>query len=59
MATRKKRFVRSKNAEYDADAAVYANFMADLLSGSVTATGLTESRDGRGRLLLDYDDPNG
>jgi len=38
---------------------LYAAFIAELLDGTVTATKLIESEDGKGRLRITYDDPNG
>jgi hypothetical protein len=36
-----------------------AAFIGDLLAGTITATTLTETRDGRGRIIrLDYEDPS-
>jgi hypothetical protein len=37
---------------------MYAEFMADLLDGTIKATKLIEKRTGP-KLDLDYDDPNG
>ena len=42
------------------EAHTFAEFMADLLDGTINAEKLIEVRDGQGRLvLLQYDDPNG
>jgi len=57
MATRRKSFKAKREAPSDKHQ--YAAFIADLLDGTVKASKLVESRDGRGRLVLDYDDPNG
>lgn len=57
MATRRKKYDPVRPAPSDQHQ--YAAFIADLLGGRVKASKLVESRDGRGRLVLDYDDPNG
>ena len=59
MATRRRRFVRTQQPADESDSATYANFIADLLDGQVAATRIVTSRDGRGKLVIDYDDPNG
>lgn len=56
MATRKTFIPKGKTPT---DAHRYAAFVADLLDGTVKATKLIESRDGSGKLVLEYDDPNG
>jgi hypothetical protein len=58
MAAKKKKFAPSGRAPV-VDAQIYAAFIADLLSGTVKAEKLYESRTPPGRLTLDYDDPNG
>jgi hypothetical protein len=37
----------------------YAAFIADVLAGDIAAEKLIESRNGAGKLKLEYDDPNG
>lgn len=37
----------------------YADFIADLLSGTIQATKLEESRAPRANFALNYDDPDG
>ena len=59
MAQRRIRYVKTKSPERFEPPALYANFMGDLLAGKVTANKLIESRDARGNLVLDYDDPTG
>lgn len=57
MASKKKTF--SPKSKRDDDPAVYAEFMASVLDGTVKATDCIEVRKGNGKLQLDYDDPNG
>lgn len=38
---------------------LYAAFAADLLDGTITATRLVATRNGAGKLELEYDDPTG
>jgi len=57
MASRRKPFSPSVRAKRDAQ--LYAASIAALLDGTVKADKLIETRDGRGRLRLAYDDPNG
>lgn len=59
MAQRRIRYVRTKSPEAFGPEMTYANFMADLLAGKVTANKLVESRAVTGHLVLDYDDPTG
>lgn len=59
MAARRKAYGRTKHPERFEPQDVYANFVGDLLSGTVTATKLVETRDPKGNLVLTYDDPNG
>ncbi len=58
MASRRKKY-NPHRGPIPGDAALYAEFLADLLDGTVKATKLIEARLGNGRLDLDYDDPNG
>lgn len=53
MASRKTR--PASNAQ---DKVQYAELMKAILAGTVTATKVIESRDGQGKLVLQYDDPN-
>ncbi len=41
------------------DAHVYAEFIKDLLDGTVKATQLIDGRNGQGKPAFQYDDPNG
>jgi hypothetical protein len=59
MAQRRIRYERTKSPEAFEPPSVYANFMADLLAGKITPTKLVETKDARGNLALDYDDPSG
>lgn len=59
MATRRKNFNRHNHPERFEPEDVYADFMKDLLSGTIVAVKLVETRNGRGNLVLTYDDPNG
>ena len=56
MATRRKRFRPTGRAETPAH--MYAQFVAALLAGTITAEAIIESTE-NGRVVLDYDDPNG
>lgn len=58
MATRRIRFVSKRPELFEPDQQ-RALFLADLLSGRVTATRFFESRDIRGNAVIDYDDPTG
>jgi hypothetical protein len=59
MASAKKRYTPHRGPT-PTDAHVYAEFVKDLLDGTIKATALDDRRDGQGRLRpLDYDDPNG
>lgn len=58
MATRRIRYV-SRHPELFEPVQQRAQFAADILSGRVTVTRLFESRDARGNLVIDYDDPTG
>lgn len=55
MATRRK---YSPKTEPRSDAHAYAEFLAAVISGDVKASRLVESRDARGRVVLDYDEPD-
>lgn len=59
MATRRKTFTPKGGAPTDRHQ--YAAFAADVLMNNVStqANKLIESRDGSGKLVLEYDDPNG
>lgn len=59
MASKKKKTKRPKKAHVFEPPQLYADFIGDLLSGAITADRLYESRDARGNLVLEYDDPNG
>ena len=59
MAARRKTYVAHRGPT-PTEAHTFAEFMADLLDGTINAEKLIEVRDGQGRLvLLQYDDPNG
>jgi hypothetical protein len=59
MASRRKTFTPKGPAPTDPHQ--YAAFAADVLLNNISAqaTKLIESRDGNGKLVLEYDDPNG
>ena len=57
MATRRKRFNPPRPAPTDEHR--YAEFVAALLDGTITAARVVPSRDSDGNLILSYDDPNG
>lgn len=57
MASARKTF-NPKNTRRD-DQSDYGEFMAALLKGDVVATKLIETRQGNGKLKIEYDDPNG
>lgn len=59
MAAKKKKTKKPKKADKFEPADLYADFVGSLLDGSITADRLYESRDSRGNLILEYDDPNG
>lgn len=59
MATARKTFNRHNHPERFEPPDVFADFLKDLLSGAIAATKLVETRNGRGNLVLTYDDPNG
>lgn len=58
MASARKTFNPKKSG--DTDRVVYKSFIDDLLSGTVKAEKLVETKNGQGKLTkLEYDDPNG
>jgi len=57
MASRRKTFRQQTNTEEHRH--VWASFIKALLGGTVRATRILPEIDERGRLTLDYDDPNG
>ncbi len=57
MAARKKTY-NPHRGRVDIDAQLYAEFMADLLDGTIKATLVEEKRTGQ-KLDLEYTDPNG
>lgn len=57
MASRKKAYVPHRG-DVPTDAHLYAEFISDLLDGTVKATDVQEKRTGK-KLDLDYTDPNG
>ncbi len=58
MASARKKFKPKRGNQFE-PADMYAAFIGELQAGTVTATRLHESRDNRGNLDLEYDDPNG
>lgn len=58
MASRRVKYKRTKAQTQSGDEIEYASFIADLLSGGVTATRLYEGR-ANGRPDFEYDDPTG
>ena len=59
MAAARKPFVRKYDPTLDSDAAVFGDFLRQLLKGEITAIKLIETRQGNGKIKIDYDDPNG
>lgn len=57
MASARKRYNPHKST--DSEKVQYRTFLEDLLLGTIKAEKLIESRNGQGKLILDYDDPNG
>ena len=55
----KKKTKKPKKREAFEPPQLYADFIGELLAGNIAATRLYESRDARGNVQLDYDDPNG
>lgn len=58
MASARKKFKPKKSHQFE-PSQMYGSFIGEVLAGTVTATRLHESRDARGNLDLEYDDPNG
>ena len=59
MAARRKTYVAHRGP-VPTETHTFAEFMADLLDGTINAERIIEVRDGQGRLvLLQYDDPQG
>lgn len=57
MATARKTYVPSTTRTNPQQ---YAQFVKDVLAGTVVATKLIETKDANGRITkLEYDDPNG
>lgn len=59
MAARRVRYSRSGNLERFGPEVEYGGFIADLLSGRVTATRLYDGQAANGHPQFDYDDPTG
>lgn len=59
MASKRKSFGRKYDQTLDSDAAVYRDFIKQVLTAEIVAVALIETRQGNGKLKLDYDDPNG
>jgi hypothetical protein len=59
MASKRKSYTKSRRPDEFEPPQIYASFMKDLLAGTVVATKLVETRDGKGNLVITYDDPNG
>ena len=58
MATRRKPYTPHR-APAPTDPYVYAEFVKDLLDGTITATKLIDTHNGQGKATFEYDDPNG
>jgi hypothetical protein len=58
MAAKKKKVKKkaTKRTPRSDDAACYAEFIGDLLSGTVKAVQLYDTRNGQGKLELEYDE---
>lgn len=59
MASKKKKPKKPKKTHVFEPRDLYADFIGELLGGGITADRLYETRDARGNLVLEYDDPNG
>lgn len=57
MASARKPFTPSKTTVSERDA--YKEFLTALLAGTVVASALVDTKDIKGKIKIDYDDPNG